>query len=93
MSGYLELARRGRARREGSWHRPTSEAVVGTQPPVHPNLPIHLGPEGRRLQVAGFELKEPGGKIIWERSDMGFWASQEMALPPLERESAEERRA
>ena len=93
MSGYLELAGRGRARREESWHCPTSEAVVGTQPPVHPNLVIHLGPEDRRLQAAGFELKESGGKIIWERPDTGFWVSQETALHHLESKSAEERRA
>jgi hypothetical protein len=92
MSGYLELAGRGRVSREESWHRPTSEAVVGTQPPVHPNLSIRLGPEGRKLQSVGFEPKESGGKIVWERPNMGFWVSQEMALHPLESKSAEEGR-
>ena len=92
MSGYLELARRGRASREGYWHCPTSEAVAGIQPVCH-NRPIHLGPEDRRLQAAGFELKERGGKIIWERPAIGFWVSQETALHHLESKSAEERRA
>jgi len=41
----------------------------------------------------GFELKESGGKIIWERPDTGFWVSQETALHHLESKSAEERRA
>ena len=92
MNGYLELARRSRTRREESWHCPTSEAVAGMQPVRH-NRSIHLGPEGRRVQSAGFEPKERGGKIIWERPDTGFWVSQEMALHLLERKSAEERRA
>jgi hypothetical protein len=92
MSGYLELAGRVRASREESWHRPTSKAVVGTQPPVYPNLAIHLGPEGRTLLSAGFELKECGGKIVWERPDTGFFVSQEMALHHLESKSAEEGR-
>ena len=92
MSGYLELARRGRASREESWHRPTSKAVVGTQPVRH-NRPIHPGPEGPRLQSVGFERQERGGKIIWERPDTGFWVSQETALHHLESKSAEERRA
>jgi hypothetical protein len=92
MSGYLELVGRVRASREESWHRPTSKAVVGTQPVRH-NRPIHLGPEGRRLQSAGSEPKERGGKIIWERPGTGFWVSQETALHPLESKSAEGRRA
>lgn len=92
MSGYLELARRGRASWEGYWHCPTSEAVAGIQPVRH-NLSIHLGPEDRKLQSAGFELKERAGKIVWERPDTGFWESQEMALHLLERKSAGERRA
>ena len=91
MSGYLELARRGRASRGGSWHCPASEAVAGIQA-VRYNRPIHLGPEGRKLQSAGFELKERGGKIVWERPDTGFFVSQEMALHPLESKSAEEGR-
>ena len=91
MSGYLELARRGRARREESWHCPASEAVAGIQSVLH-NRPIHLGPEDRRLQSAGFELKERAGKIVWERPDTGFWESQEMALHPLKRESTKEGR-
>jgi hypothetical protein len=58
------------------------------------NRPIHLGPEGRRLQSVGFELKECGGKIVWERPDTGFFVYQEMtALHLLESTSAEERRA
>ena len=56
MSGYLELARRGRARREEYWHCPASEAVAGIQPVCH-NLSIQRVPEDRRLQSAGFELK------------------------------------
>ncbi len=92
MSGYLEFARRGRARREESWHCPASEAVAGIQPMRH-NRPIHLGPEGGRLQSAGFEPIERDGKISWERPDMGFWVSQDMALHLLESKSAEERRA
>jgi hypothetical protein len=92
MSGYLKLARRSRTRREESRHCPTSEAVAGMQPARH-NRSIHLGPEGRRLQSAGFEPKERGVKIIWERPDTGFWVSHEMALHLLERKSAEERRA
>jgi hypothetical protein len=92
MSGYLELARRGRARREEYWHCPASEAVVGIQPVCH-NLSIQLVPEDRRLQSAGFELKERAGKIVWERPDTGFWESQETtALHPLKRESTEEGR-
>ena len=62
-------------------------------PPVRHNRPIYLGPEGRRLQSAGVELKECGGKIVWGRPDTGFWVSQETALNPLKRESAEGRRA
>jgi hypothetical protein len=92
MSGYLELAGRGRASREGYWQCPTSEAVAGIQPLRH-NLSIYLGPEGRRLQVAGFELKESGGKIVWEWPAIGFWVSQETALHPLKSKSAEGRRA
>jgi hypothetical protein len=92
VSGYLEFARRGRARREESWHCPASEAVAGIQPMRH-NRPIHLGPEGRRLQSAGLEPIERGVKIIWERPDMGFWVSQDMALHLLESKGAEERRA
>ena len=92
MSGYLELARRGRASWEGYWHCPTSEAVAGIQPVRH-NRPIYLGPEDRGLQSVGFELKERGGKIIWERPETGFCVSQEMALHLLESKSAEERRA
>ena len=92
MSGYLELARRGRASWEGYWHCPTSEAVAGIQQPVCHNLSIHLGPEDRKLQSAGFELKERLGKILWERPDTGLWESQEMALHPLKRESTEEGR-
>jgi hypothetical protein len=57
------------------------------------NLSIQLVPEDRRLQSAGFELKECGGKIVWERPDMRFSVSQEMALHHLESKSAEERRA
>jgi hypothetical protein len=91
MSGYLELAKRGRASRGGSWRCPASEAVAGIQSVLH-NRPIHLGPEGRKLQSAGFELKERAGKIIWERPDTGFFVSQEMALHPLKRESTEEGR-
>jgi hypothetical protein len=64
------------------------------QPPVRHNRPIHRGPEGHRLQSAGFELKESGGKIVWERPDTGFFVSQETrALHPLKRESAGGRRA
>ena len=92
MSGYLELAGRGQASWEESWHCPTSEAIAGIQPVRH-NRPIHLGPEGRRLLSVGFELKESGGKIIWERPDTGFWVSQETALHHLKSKSAEERRA
>ena len=91
MSGYLELARRGRASRGGSWHCPASEAVAGIQPVRH-NRPIHPGPEGPRLQSVGFERQERGGKIIWERLDTGFWEFQEMALHHLESKSAEEGR-
>lgn len=91
MSGYLERARRGRARREEYWHCPASEAVAGIQPVCH-NLSIQRVPEDRRLQSAGFELKECGGKIVWERPDTGFFVSQEMALHPLNRESTEEGR-
>jgi hypothetical protein len=91
MSGYLELARRGRASWEGYWHCSTSKAVAGMQPVCH-NLSIHLGPEDRRLQSAGLELKECGGKIVWERLDTGFWEFQEMALHHLESKSAEEGR-
>jgi hypothetical protein len=92
MSGYLQLARRGRARREGPWPRPISEAVAGTQP-MHHNLFIHLGPKDRRLQSAGFEPKGHGGRMVWERPDTGFFVSQEMtALHPLERESTQEGR-
>jgi hypothetical protein len=92
MSGYLELARRGRASWEGHWHCPASEAIAGIQQPVCHNLSIHLGPEDRKLQSAGFELKEHAGKIVWERPDTGFWESQEMALHPLKRESTKKGR-
>ena len=92
MSGYLELAGRVRASREESWHCPTSEAAAGIQPVCH-NLPIQLVPEDRRLQSAGFQLKECGGKIVWERPNTGFFVSQETtALHPLKSKSAEEGR-
>lgn len=45
----------------------------------------HLGLEGRKLESAGFEPKERGGKIIWQRPDTGFWVSQEMALHLLKK--------
>ena len=83
MSGYLELARRGRASWEGYWHCPTSEAVAGIQQPVCHNLSIHLDPEDRKLQSAGFELKERAGKIVWGR----VFASQEEALREARLES------
>ena len=34
----------------------------------------------RKLEVAGFEPKERGGTMIWQRPDNGFYVSQEAAL-------------
>ena len=89
MSGYLEVARRIRARREESRYRPAGEAVTDKQT-IRQNRSIHLDPEGRKLEAAGFEPKERGGKIIWQRPDKSFWVSQEMALHLLESKSIEE---
>ena len=36
--------------------------------------------ERRKLEVAGFEPKERGGTMIWQRPDNGFYVSQEAAL-------------
>jgi hypothetical protein len=83
VSSYLELARRARARLNESGLRPASEAGGDVQIV----RPIHLDPEGRRLEAAGFKPKERSGKIIWQRPDTGFWVSQEMALHLLERGS------
>ncbi len=85
MSGYLELARRSRARREKLGFQLASEAVTGIHT-IRENRPIHLDSEGRKLVAVGFEPKERGGKIIWQRPDTGFWVSQEMALHLLESE-------
>ena len=89
MSGYLELARQVRARRNRPGLRPASDAVTNVQT-VRPSRPVHFGPEGRKLEAAGFEPKERGGKIIWQRPDTGFWVAQEMALHLLEKQSTEE---
>jgi hypothetical protein len=86
---YLQLARRSRARWEEFESRPASEAVTDMQA-IRQNRPIHLDPEGRKLEAAGFEPKERGGKTIWQRPDTGFWVSQEMALHLLESKSMEE---
>jgi hypothetical protein len=86
---YLQLARRSRARREEFGSRPASEAVTDMKA-IQQNRPINLDPEGRKLEAAGFEPKERGGKIIWQRPDTGFWVSQEMALHLLESKSMEE---
>ncbi len=86
MSSYLELARRARLRRSQPGPGPASEAARDVQTV----RPIHLDPDGRRLEAAGFEPKERGGKIIWQRPDTGFWVSQEMALLLLEAKTTEE---
>jgi hypothetical protein len=89
MSGYLELARRVRARQEESRPQTASEAATDIHI-ARQSRSIQLDPEGRRLNTAGFEPKERGGKIIWQRPDTGFWVSQEMALHLLEARSMEE---
>ena len=89
MSSYLEIARQVRARRNEPGLRPASETLTDIQF-AQQSRPIHLDPEGRRLEAAGFEPKERGGKIIWQRPDTGFWVSQEMALHFLERGMIEE---
>ena len=89
MSGYLELARRVRARREEFRLQLASE--VATDIPIaRQSRSIHLDSEGRKLEAAGFHPKERDGKIIWQRPDTGFWVSQEMALHLLEARSMEE---
>jgi hypothetical protein len=89
MSGYLELARRVRARQEESRPQTASEAATDIHI-ARQSRSIQLDPEGRRLNTAGFEPKERGGKIIWQRPDTGFWVSQEMALHLLDARSVEE---
>lgn len=88
MSGYLELARRNRARRERSESQSTDEAATDPQA-AQQTRPIHLDSEGRELEAAGFEPKERCGKIIWQRPDTGFWVSQEMALHILKNKNVE----
>jgi ABC-type sugar transport system substrate-binding protein len=72
---YLELARRAR-RKESD-----PKAVTNTQ---------ETDPEARRLLAAGFEPKERGGMIIWQRPDTGFWVSREMALHLLRNHAKED---
>ena len=74
MVDYLELARRARKPKSNT------KAVTNTQ---------ETDPEARRLLAAGFEPKERGGMIIWQRPDTGFWVSQEMALHLSENKSTE----
>lgn len=88
MSDYLELARRAKARRNGSGTRLASGAVVDTQSIRSPGI-LNPDPEGRKLRAAGFKPKERGGKTIWQRPDTGFWVSLEMALHLSEDKSTE----
>jgi hypothetical protein len=89
VSGYLELARWVRARREESRSQLASQAVTDVQT-MRQSRPIQLDSSGRKLEAAGFQPKERDGKIIWQRPDTGFWVSQEMALHLLEARSMEE---
>jgi len=87
MSGYLDLARRLRATREGledeSRAQLESEATMDFRA-TQPAEIVRLTSDSRKLKAAGFEPKARGGKIIWQRPDTGFWVSQEMALHLLD---------
>jgi len=52
----------------GETHR--EEEVVDTR--IATPLREYLGPEGRKLQVAGWQPKERCGKTIWQSSKNGF---------------------
>jgi hypothetical protein len=41
-------------------------------------------PEARKLKAAGWKPKERCGKVIWARTETGFWYSEEVALHLLE---------